>query len=209
MNKGETVIKSEQDILDLVKNDSWMMSILETAQSLHLPDWWICAGFVRTKVWDTLHGYSKKTTLPDIDLVYFDATNSAEHFEKVLESKLKEEAPGEPWSVKNQARMHIKNGEEPYSSTIHAVSRFPETATSIALTLNENNDLILAAPWGIQDLLSLRIKPTPPFTEKEALSSIYEKRGLDKEWSKKWPKVKVYGTQGDILADKARLNLLP
>ncbi|MGM0750795.1 MAG: nucleotidyltransferase family protein [Bacillota bacterium] len=203
------MIKSEQDILDLVKNDSWMIGILETVQTLHLPDWWICAGFVRTKVWDTLHGYSKKTALPDIDVVYFDASNTEEQFEKYLESKLKEKAPAEPWSVKNQARMHIKNGEAPYSSTIDAVSRFPETATSIALTMNENNDLILAAPWGIQDLLSLQIKPTPPFTGKEALASIYKKRVLEKDWNTKWPKVKVYGTNGEFLEGETRLNLLP
>ncbi|WP_353616286.1 nucleotidyltransferase family protein [Bacillus sp. es.034] len=142
------MIKSEHDIFELVKKDTWMMNILKTAQTLNLPDWWICAGFVRTKVWDTLHGYSNKTNLSDIDLVYFDATN--EHFEKYVESRLKEEAPSEPWSVKNQARMHIKNGEEPYTSTIDAVSRFPETATSIALKLNEKNELIIAAPWGIE-----------------------------------------------------------
>ncbi len=109
---------------------------------------------------------------------------------------MKEKTPVEPWSVKNQARMHIINEEAPYSSAIDAVSRFSETATSIALTLNKNNDLILAAPWGIQDLLSLQIKPTPPFTEKEALASIYKKRLLEKDWNTKWPKVKIHGTNG-------------
>ncbi|UTE75740.1 nucleotidyltransferase family protein [Rossellomorea sp. KS-H15a] len=186
------MIKSEHDILELVEQDSCMMEVLKTAHKLHLPDWWICAGFVRTKVWDTLHGYSNKTNLPDIDVVYFDASNTDEQFEKYVESRLKEEAPFEPWSVKNQARMHIKNGEAPYTSTIDAISRFPETATSIALKLNEKNELILAAPWGIEDLISLQIKPTPPFKEKEALSSIYEKRVLEKQWDTKWPKVKVH-----------------
>ncbi len=36
------------------------MEILETANSLNLPDWWICAGFVRSKIWDTLQRVSKK-----------------------------------------------------------------------------------------------------------------------------------------------------
>ncbi|PFA67052.1 hypothetical protein CN378_11765 [Bacillus sp. AFS015802] len=199
----ETVVQSEQDILKLVKEDPWMMKILETAQTLHLPDWWICAGFVRTKVWDTLHGFSNKTDLPDIDVVYFDRSNIDERIEKQLEAKLQDRAPSEPWSVKNQARMHIKNGEAPYSSTIDAVSRFPETATSIALTLNGKNELILAAPWGIQDLLSLQIKPTPYFKEKEALASIYEKRLHEKEWDKKWPKVKIQGVPRDFAEGEA------
>ncbi|TMU87462.1 nucleotidyltransferase family protein [Bacillus sp. BHET2] len=200
------MIKSEQDILALVKKDSWMMSILNAAHTLQLPDWWICAGFVRTKVWDTIHGYTKKSELTDIDVVYFDRANTDENFENHLEFQLRKRLMNEPWSVKNQARMHIKNGELPYISTIDAVSRFPETATSIALTLNEKKELTLAAPWGIQDLLSLQIKPTPPFKEKETLAAIYEKRVYEKEWNKKWPKVTVYTIKGELMEEKKGSN---
>ncbi len=199
------MIKSEQDILDLVKNDSWMMNILKTAQTLQLPDWWICAGFIRTKVWDTLHGYTKRSELPDIDVVYFDRSNTDKYFEKHFESQLRKRLLNEPWSVKNQARMHMKNGEAPYISTIDAVSRFPETATSIALTLNEKKELILAAPWGIQDLLSIQIKPTPPFKEKETLAAIYKDRVYEKEWKKKWPRVAVHTIKEDFMEEKEGL----
>ena len=198
------MIESEQDIINLVKKDAWMMSILETAKTLHLPDWWVCAGFVRSKVWDTLHGYSNKTDMPDIDVVYYDPYNVDEHIEKHFESKLKKLAPTEPWSVKNQARMHILNGEPPYKSTIDAVSRFPETATSIALKLNDENELILAAPWGLEDLLTLRIMPTPPFKEKETLATIYKRRLREKEWNKKWPNVSIYGINGERVKGSER-----
>ena len=122
------MIQTEKDIVNLVKNDPSMMRILEVAKTLNLPDWWICAGFVRSKVWDTLHEYPKRTDLPDIDVVYYDPFNIDEQFEKQMESTLKNIAPEEPWSVKNQARMHILNGESPYRSTIDAVARFPETS---------------------------------------------------------------------------------
>ncbi|MBN8190599.1 nucleotidyltransferase family protein [Bacillus sp. NTK074B] len=45
------MFESEQDIINLVKKDAWMMSMIEAAKMLHLPDWWICAGFIRSKVW--------------------------------------------------------------------------------------------------------------------------------------------------------------
>ena len=198
------MINSEQDIINLVKNDAWMMSIVEAAKTLHLPDWWVCAGFIRSKVWDTMHGYSINTHLPDIDVVYYDPYNDDEDIEKLLESRLKKLKPTEPWSVKNQARMHILNGESPYKSTLDAVSRFPETATSIAMKLNEEDELILAAPWGLEDLLALRVKPTPPFKEKETLAAIYERRLREKEWNKKWPKVSIYGIDGELLKDSER-----
>ncbi len=43
-------IKTEQDIIKLIQSDTWMMEILQTAKSLQLPDWWVCAGFVRSKI---------------------------------------------------------------------------------------------------------------------------------------------------------------
>ena len=45
---------NEQDIINLIKNDEWMMSVLGEAEKLCLPDWMIGAGFLRNKVWDFL-----------------------------------------------------------------------------------------------------------------------------------------------------------
>ncbi len=65
-------IQTEQDIVRLIENDEWMINVLQLAKSLELPDWWICAGFVRSKIWDTLHNYEIRTTIPDVDVIYFD-----------------------------------------------------------------------------------------------------------------------------------------
>lgn len=77
-------LKSKDDIIKLISEDDWMMTILATVKSLNLPDWWVCAGFVRSKIWDTLHGYSKRTPLSDIDVIYFDKRNVDESEEKRL-----------------------------------------------------------------------------------------------------------------------------
>lgn len=53
---------NEEGIIALIKDDKWMMEILETVKSLNLPDWWICAGFVRSKIWDVLHDFLRKDT---------------------------------------------------------------------------------------------------------------------------------------------------
>ena len=68
-------IKTKDDIINLIQNDKWMMDILEQAKKLNLPDWWIGAGFVRSKIWDVLHEYKERTPMSassDIDLIYFD-----------------------------------------------------------------------------------------------------------------------------------------
>lgn len=106
---------NEEEIISIVKQDKWMMEILKSAKFIDLPDWWICAGFVRSKIWDTLHNFRERTTIPDIDVIYFDPTNINELEEKKYEEILKELMPNTPWSVKNEARMHLKNNIAPYS----------------------------------------------------------------------------------------------
>lgn len=90
----------EKEIIRWIKEDKWMMDILLAARSLNLPDWWICAGFVRSKIWDTLHQFDASTPLSDIDVIYYDPENLEEQEEKVFEEKLRMLIPEIPWSVK-------------------------------------------------------------------------------------------------------------
>ncbi|MFD0770525.1 nucleotidyltransferase family protein [Bacillus sp. CGMCC 1.60114] len=185
-------LTNKQDIIQLIKEDTWMMDILQTAKQLNLPDWWICAGVIRSKVWDTLHGFEERTPLPDVDVIYFDAEHIDELEEKKYEQQLLNMSPNVPWSVKNEARMHIINNMPPYSSSINAISKFPETATALGMKLNEKDEIVLATPCGVQDVLNLELRPTPYFEKTEELSKIYEERLLKKKWQEKWSKVQVF-----------------
>lgn len=189
--KRQTALKGEREILALVESDRWMMNILGAAASLELPDWWICAGFVRTKIWDTLHGFEERTPLGDIDVIYFDAGNINEETEKLWENRLHQIMSGLPWSVKNQARMHVVNGNPPYQSSVDAISKFPETATALGVRLDEGGQLILAAPCELEDVLAMRVKPTPAFSSNVELMKVYRRRQEQKRWTAKWPKVRI------------------
>lgn len=179
---------TEKDICALISKDKQMMEILKIVKSLNLNDWWIGAGFVRNKVWNHLHNFSDEL-VNDIDVIYFDKTNIEVSAEKEIDKKLKHLSPDLPWSVKNQARMHIRNNDQEYLSSVSALSRWPETATSIAVALNENNEIILAAPYGIDDLVDLSVVPTPAFRNKK---DIYEKRQQEKGWKNRWYKLKIF-----------------
>ncbi|MFO1446317.1 nucleotidyltransferase family protein [Bacillus sp. Bva_UNVM-123] len=185
------LIKTEDDILSLIREDKWMMDILQTAKLLELPDWWICAGFVRSKIWDALHDFSERTPLPDIDVIYFDPVNIDEFSEKKYEERLMTLLPHVPWSVKNEARMHMANNFPPYDSSVDAISKFPETASALGITIDSEDSLILAAPWGIADVLHFEIRPTPFFAETKERYFMYEQRIKNKNWSFIWKKVKI------------------
>ncbi|MDJ1475240.1 nucleotidyltransferase family protein [Bacillus sp. LS15-K4] len=184
-------IQTEQDVIHLIENDEWMMDILQMAKSLELPDWWICAGFVRSKVWDTLHDYEIRTATPDIDVIYFDQLHTDEVYEQSLEKALVNMDASIPWSVKNQARMHVVNNMPPYSSSVDAISKFPETATALGVTLDELNNVILTAPCGIEDVLSLQVRPTAHFLETKERIYMYKNRVIKKNWQSKWPNITI------------------
>lgn len=183
-------MKNKRDIICAIEEDMWMMNILKAAQGLHLPDWWICAGFVRSKVWDVLHEFDERTTLPDIDVVYFDKEDSGESREKHLEKKLHAILPGIPWSVKNEVRMHLRNNVEPYNSTEDAIAKFPETATALGVKLDSAGEPILTTPHGIKDVLNMVVRPTPYFKESDERMKIYHLRVITKDWQSQWNKVR-------------------
>lgn len=184
-------MKNRDDILQELEEDEWMMEVLRSAESLKLPDWWVCAGFVRSKVWDHLHNYTKRTPLGDIDVIYYDENDLDEEREKEYENRLSRLMPGLPWSVKNQARMHEVNDLPPYASSVDAISQFPETATAVGLKLDEKSGLELTAPHGLEDLIGMNVRPTPAFEKDDRLMNVYRNRLESKNWAEKWPEVEV------------------
>ncbi len=179
----------EKDIVKLIQGDTRLMQILRIVESLGLPDWCVCAGFVRSRVWDYLHGFTE-TRLPDVDVVYFDPHHTNELIEKQYEHNLKQLDSLVPWSVKNQARMHTKNGHAPYTSTIDGLSNFPEVCTAIGVYLDSNGDVIVVAPYGVDDLVNLVVRPTP-FYKSEEKHPIYEQRINTKKWETTWHRLHI------------------
>jgi hypothetical protein len=59
--------------------------------------------------------------------------------------------------------MHLRNNHPKYSNTENAISYWPETATAIAVRLNSKNIVEILAPYGLNDLFNLIVKPTPNF----------------------------------------------
>lgn len=182
----------EGTIISWIETDPWMMEILRTAARLKLPDWCVSAGFVRSKVWDVRHEFGTRTPLPDVDVVYYDANNLDESTEKMLDAELRSWLPDVPWSVKNQARMHIAKGEQQYSSTEDALAKYPETCTAVGVRLEQDGALTLIAPLGVTDLLDVVVRPTPHFVMNAAeRASVYNARLAQKNWRDKWPRVRV------------------
>lgn len=181
-------LKTEVDILSIIQDDQWMIDILRTVRELRLPDWWIGAGFVRSKVWDYLHDYQERTAIPDLDVVYFNPKDEPIEAEKRHWQQLKTARADLIWSVTNAAHRHIKTNRSPYHSASEAIGQWVETPTCVGVRLNNDDTLELTAPVGIDDLINLKVRMNPNFPDGEA---VYRERVTKKQWQTKWPLLRI------------------
>lgn len=175
---------TEQDILDLIEKDPWMMKVLQYAETLNLPDWMISAGFVRNKVWDELSDYKNQPHATDIDLIYFDPNGNNEKKDEALTTDFKNKT-GLDWEIVNQIYTRDWNTELPYTSAEDALAHFPETATAVAVTLVMGKPKLIA-PYGIVDLANMVVRPSPKFS---IGAKRVKERVEQKNWLTRWPKL--------------------
>lgn len=172
----------------LLQTDEERMRVLRHVADMHLPDCWVGAGFVRSLVWDHVHGLKPSPPNSDVDVVWFGPENATEDADRLFEAQLKHRAPTILWSVKNQGRMHKVNRDHPYLSTAEAMSRWPETATAVGVRLGTRG-IEVVAPFGLEDLFDLIVRPTPAFAG--ARQSIVIERLEQKRWLERWPRLKL------------------
>ena len=156
---------------------------------LGLPDAWIAAGFVRNAVWDALHNRKPQPLDSDVDVIWFDPDCMDAARDREIEEQLEAQAPGFGWSVKNQARMHWRNGDLAYQSATDAMCHWTETATAISARYVSNARCEIAAPLGTEDLLNLIVRPTRRFVRERR--DIFDRRVHDKQWLSRWPVLRL------------------
>lgn len=177
----------EQQLEELIRENGQLMEDLRRVRELNLPDCFIAAGYIRGDVWDRLHGYEHRSIHTDIDVIFYDQTDTSEERETALERYLISTTGNDKWSFKNQARMHIRNGNPPYLSTEDATSWWPETATAVGARLDAQDELHMIAPYGLDDLFHMIVRRSPRFNDKE----YYLSRVTAKNWKDQWPKMTI------------------
>ncbi|WNQ13846.1 nucleotidyltransferase family protein [Paenibacillus aurantius] len=177
-----------EQALSWIREDEEMVSELEAVRMIGLPQACLSAGWIRNYVWDKLHGYDTRTPLNDRDVIYYDPSRTDEQEEKEHEETLRKLLRRNGWSVKNQARMHRRNGQaEPYSSVEDAMKRWPETATATGVRLTQEGRLEWIAPHGSGDLFGLLVRRSPYFRD----PAFFLARVRTKGWLARWPKLRL------------------
>lgn len=160
----------EQRLGAILRQTPGLMRVLETARDLDLPDWLVFSGAVYQPVLNHLTGRPLDHGLKDYDLGYFDGSDISYEAEDVVIRRVAAALPTDlaPLvEVRNQARVHVwfegKFGEAytPLGSSAEALQRFVSPLFAVAVSLNADDSLRIAAPFGLEDLFDLRLRPNP------------------------------------------------
>lgn len=173
-------------IIELIKQDPIRVKALECVAQLELAQCYVAAGFVRNIVWDALHGFDAATPLNDVDVIYFNRDETDPQAYQFYEQKLSQLMPEINWQVRNQAFMHIRNGDLAYSSSLDAMSYWPEKETAIAIRQTAPMSYECIAAFGYESLFDLCVTHNPKRSRET-----FENRVHSKGWLDRWPSLRV------------------
>jgi hypothetical protein len=183
---------ADRDTEELLRSNPVCAAILDGADSLGLPNWYLGAGAIAQTIWNDAHTYPPDHGIADYDLVYFDPADLSAESEHAAE-RAAHAAFGQSGvriDVTNEARVHLwyeqKFGVklEPYQSAEAAIATWPTTATSIGAT-NRAGRFELYAPFGTSDLLNLIVRPN----KTQVTRQVYEAKVA--RWSAIWPRLTI------------------
>ena len=183
----------EQRLEQIVRASPPLMAVLHGLRDLAMPEWWVVSGGVYQTVWNSLTGRAPDYGIKDWDAIYFDPDTSWDA-EDVWIKRAAAWFPAplsEMVEVRNQARVHLwfegKFGEPyaPLNSAAESLERFVCPAFSVGVRLEPDDNLTVAAPFGLDDVFAMRLRPNPA-------------RGLANGWARttssaaaRWPEVTI------------------
>ena len=162
----------ESRLVAIIHATPTTMQVLRTIRDLDLPDAMIFSGAIYQPVWNHLTGRDLAYGIKDYDVAYHDDSDTSYEAEDVVIQRVAAAfAPPlrELVEVRNQARVHLwfekKFGaDEPYpplENSAAALKRFVATAFCVGVRLEKDDRLSVWAPFGLEDLFAMRLKPNP------------------------------------------------
>ncbi len=154
----------------IVRRSEPLMQVLTGVRALDLPDWMIFSGAVYQRVLNDLTGRPPDHGVKDYDVGYFEATDlSYEAEDRQIQRVAAAFEPPlrEMIELRNQARVHLwfegRFGEPytPLTESAEALTRFVSPMFAVAVRLEADDGLKVTAPFGLDDLFAMRLRPNP------------------------------------------------
>jgi uncharacterized protein len=155
----------------IIRSDVGLMRLLTILRELALPQWRLVAGCLYQTVWNILTGRPRGTGINDYDVIYFDDCDlSWDAEDAVIRRVAAATACGVgPVEVRNQARVHLwfehrfGTPYPPLAAADEAIARYASIAHAVGVRLEPNGRLDVAAPFGLDDIFAMVLRPNHTF----------------------------------------------
>jgi hypothetical protein len=138
-------------------------------RTIQLPQWRLVAGCLYQTVWNVLAGRPRGTGIKDYDLIYYDDNDLSWNAEDVVIRQVAaatRDCVG-PVEVRNQARVHLWFADRfgcaypQLGSADEALRLYASIVHAVGVRLDDDDRLDIAAPFGLDDLFAMVIRPNP------------------------------------------------
>ena len=161
---------------EIIRTSPLLMEVLAGLREVGLPDHLLVAGAIYNLVWNRLTGRPDLKGINDIDVFYYDASDTGWDAEDVVIKRLGARFAHLPIpvQVRNQARVHLwfpqKFGTpfEPLVSSAEMLGRYASKTHSVGARLEADGAMTIVAPFGLDDIFSFRVTPNPVLANKKA-----------------------------------------
>jgi hypothetical protein len=176
----------------MVRQNPVVEAVLQRAEGLALPQWYLTAGCLFETVWNLLHGLPVTHGIRDYDLFYFDAADLSWEAEDAVIRRCASVFSGldAVVEVRNQARVHLWYPDrfgvavEPFATCEDGVDAFAMTTCCVA-TRQIDGALRTYAPHGFGDVFNMVLRPNPV----RAPRAVYETKA--RRWMAAWPRLRM------------------
>jgi len=157
-----------------------------------LPDAWVGAGVIFQNVWNVMHGFEMNHYIKDIDIFYWDKADLSWQAENIQIKQLKKSLSDVSTVIdlKNIARIHLWYEQRfaisisAYQSVAESIATWPVIGACMAVR-KKRDKLEFIAPYGFQDMFSMRVRPNKTLVNKD----IYQSKAL--KWKQQWPLLSI------------------
>jgi hypothetical protein len=179
---------------EIIRSDPDLIRLLEYFRGVGLPQWRLVSGCLYQTVWNVLTNRPRGTGIQDFDIIYFDAVDLSWEAEDAV---IKSVTVSGPVQIRNQARVHLWYEQHfgvpypPLFSADESLTRYPVTVQAIGVRLEDDERLDIAAPFGLDDLFSMVMRPNRTFQHRPTFEAKAARARLV------WPEITVIDGSGE------------
>lgn len=165
---GADAAVQHRALVELIQSDVVLMTFLRGMDELGLPDPLLGSGIIYNTVWNVLTGRPQHRGVNDVDIAYFDPSDRSYEAEDDVIRRVQSHFAGSPFpvQVRNQARVHLWFPDRfglayPELTCSSDMLRYFATKTHAVAARLKQGEVVVYAPFGLDDLFSFRLRPNP------------------------------------------------